>query len=102
MKAAASFTLINIPSTAGVEEAFQFTSSIGGAFWSFEFIWANSAWNAWATLPSGEVRPFGCRPNVIDWSAFTDYGIVMLASKDELLQPDINAAGTSLVVIGWA
>jgi hypothetical protein len=102
MKTAKSLTLINLPATASAETAFEFTTSIGGGFWDVVMKWANGVWNGWATLPSGEVRPFGCYPNVVDWSAFTDYGIVVLAQKDELAKADLTAAGTSLVVIGWA
>jgi hypothetical protein len=102
MKVAESMTLINLPSAAATDIAFEFTSSIGGGFWDFVFKWANGVWNGWATLPSGEVRPFGCVPNVIDWSGFVDYGVVILANKNELGKADLAATGTSLVVIGWA
>lgn len=102
MKRAKSFSLVNLPSIAAGTVGFTFTTTIAGGAWTFVFKYANGRWNGWATLPTGEVRPFGCVPSVVDWSGFLDYGIVIISSLAALGLLDLASSGTSLVVVGWA
>jgi hypothetical protein len=67
---------INYPQVDLGTESFTFTTNNALGTFVFVFKWLNGKWNGWATLPSGEVKPFGCIPEVIDWTEFTDYGIL--------------------------
>lgn len=92
---------VNLPSVASGTYSFSFTSdvpNVGRIGFTFRFL--NNQWNGWAALPSGEVRQFGCIPDVIDWTAFSDYGIVLDSSLPSLGLNDMGSASMFLIV--WA
>ncbi len=104
MKSATSFDIVNVPNNlpAGTV-AFQFTTSNAAGLWDFVFKWLNGMWSGWATLPvTGEVRPFGCVPGVVNWARFLDWGTIWISPLAELGLADLTSTGTSLVLIGWA
>jgi hypothetical protein len=68
---------VNFPTVADGTVGFTFQSDMALGRFTFTFRWLNGAWNGWATLPSGEVRQFGCIPGCVDWTEFTDYGILL-------------------------
>jgi hypothetical protein len=101
MRFARSMNLINMPVLPDGTLAFTFSSSTADGSWTFVFKWLAGKWNAWVTLPSGEVRQAGCVPNVVDWSTFADYGFVIVSSLTALGLNDLASAGTSMVIIAW-
>jgi hypothetical protein len=62
------------------ETDFNFNTTVKGESFSFRFRWYELRWNAWATLPSGEIRAFGIFPGVESWTGFVDYGITIETS----------------------
>jgi hypothetical protein len=77
MRAVLKSYLISYPNVDPGTENFKFSADPPLGHFTFQFMWLNGVWNGWATLPSGEVRQFGCIPDVIDWTGFTDYGVVL-------------------------
>lgn len=102
MKQAKSLNLINLPAIDPGVVAFTFTTQTQDGAWTFVFKYVNGRWNAWVTLPSGEVRQAGCVPDVVNWSGFLDFGLVLISSSAALGLNDLTSSGTSLVLIGWA
>jgi hypothetical protein len=84
MKSVYTSYIINWPQSITVSQSFSFTANTPLGNFTFVFKWLNNQWNAWATLPSGEVRQFGCVPDVVDWTEFPDYGIVIDSSLPSL------------------
>lgn len=91
--------LVNLPQIDPGTYAFTFNTSVTAGGLTFVFKWLNSSWNGWATLPSGEVREFGCVPYVINWTGFADFGVVVGNPKTSLGQDDLS--GSSLYWITW-
>jgi hypothetical protein len=91
--------LVNIPQGDTDAVSFNFATNNQDGAWNFLLEWNGARWNGWATLPSGEVRQFGCIPGVINWTGFPDFGLVWLSSLAAFGQPDIF--GASLVLIDW-
>lgn len=103
MKKAATMYLVNLPVIDPAVIAFTFTTQNAEGNWTFVFKFGNGVWQGWATLPSGEVRPFGCVPNVFNWSGFLDFGIVLISGfTAPLAQGDLMSSGNSLVLVRWA
>ena len=101
MKAVRQNFLINYPTGADGTVAFGFPSDTALGRFAFTFRWLNSAWNGWATLPSGEVRAFGCIPGCVDWTEFTDYGIVLDSGLAALGLTDL-VPNSTLYLLEWA
>lgn len=99
-KPVAASYLVNYPSIDPLTVAFSFQSQTPAGNFSFEFRFLGGVWNGWATLPSGEVRPFGCVPDVVDWTGFLDFGIVIVSGLPALGQGDL-VASSSLYLIAW-
>ncbi len=106
MRSVAASYRINWPSLASGTISFSFsTNTPSGAFqFTFRYLLnpvdGTSSWGGWATLPSGEVRQFGCRPDVADWTGFTDYGIVVDSTLPVLGQSDL-VDNSTLWLIVW-
>ena len=100
-----SLYLVNMPQGDTTAVNFQFETQNADGSWSFLLAWSLNPvdnayqWNGWATLPSGEVRQFGCIPGVINWTGYPDFGLVWLSTLAKLGQLDIWNA--SLVLIDW-
>jgi hypothetical protein len=82
MKSVLARYLVNYPQIDPGTVSFAFSTNNALGTFSFVFKWLNPdgtgyRWNGWCTLPSGETRQFGCVPDVIDWTGFADYGIVI-------------------------
>ena len=77
MKSVVSSYIVNLPQSAASTLSFSFTTNNALGTFTFVFKWLNNQWNGWCTLPTGEVRQFGCVPDVVDWTEFPDYGIVI-------------------------
>jgi hypothetical protein len=90
---------VNLPSVDAEVVSFSFEATIGGATFQFTFKWLNETWNGWATLPSGEVRQFGCIPNVLNWTGFPDYGVVLVSEKVAIGFGDL--IGSTMYVVTW-
>jgi hypothetical protein len=94
-----SANLVNMPSVDEGTYAFTFTTAVGGASFTFVFKWLNGVWNGWAALPSGEVRQFGCVPNVVGWTGFADYGVAIISTLTAIGLNDL--ANVSLYLFVW-
>lgn len=67
-----------------VQENFQFEAVTSGGNFIFQFKWLNDKWYLWVTLPTGEVRQASVYPNVISWSGFNDYGLMIQSSMESI------------------
>lgn len=79
-----SYEIISFPDQDPVEN-FEFYSNTSNGTFKFHFKWINDAWSCWVTLPDNSVRQAGVYPNVVNWTGFSDYGLVFstpLASID--------------------
>ena len=101
MKAVNNNYQINYPTVADGTVAFTFSTDVALGRFSFTFQWLNSEWNGWATLPTGEVRPFGCVPGCVDWTEFTDFGVVLDSQLTALGLGDLVPSST-LYLLEWA
>jgi hypothetical protein len=101
MKVAKSISVVNLPAASVGAMAFSFETTTADGSWAFLFAWMNGRWNAWVTLPSGEVRQAGCVPRVVNWTGFLDFGMVILSDLASLGLGDLVSVGTSLVLIAW-
>jgi hypothetical protein len=91
---------INYPQVDPTTKSFAFSTNNALGTFAIVFKWLNAQWNGWATLPSGEVRPFGCVPEVVDWTEFTDYGIVIDAGVPALALASLLGK-SRLYLIAW-
>ena len=100
MKSITTSYRINWPNVQPGVVGFNFQSSISPGTFIFEFKWLNGMWTGWATLPSGEVRQFGCVPDVVDWVDFPDFGIYIDSSLTFI---DVNSlvGFTTLYIVVW-
>ena len=101
MKSLSAAWVVNYPRTDEGTVGFTFSTTFGPGTFEFTFKWLNSQWNAWCKLPSGEVRPFGCIPGVVDWTEFMDYGILIESNYVEISQDNL-VGGTTLYLLQWA
>jgi len=92
--------LINYPQITAGTDSFSFQSNNPLGTFTFTFKWLNNQWNGWATLPSGEVRQFGCVPDVVDWTGFSDYGL-FIDSPLSLLGLDNLVGNSTLYLLEW-
>lgn len=92
--------VVNWPLAAANASSFTFTTQ--NALGSFTFVlkYMNGQWNGWCTLPSGEVRQFGCVPDVVDWTEFPDYGIVIDSSLTSFQQSNL-IGNSALYLLQW-
>ena len=78
---------------------FQFDATADAGNFTFHFKWLKGSWKLWVTLPDGEVRQAGVLPEVISWSEFDDYGIVIETDMESI---DFNSLFlTELYIITW-
>lgn len=75
--------LIPWPS-AELQENMEFESVTSGGNFIFNFKWLDGKWNLWVTLPNGEVRQASVYPNVVSWTGYGDYGLLIKANMEEL------------------
>jgi hypothetical protein len=101
MKAIRNNYRVNYPTVADGTVAFEFSTDLALGRFTFTFKWLNAQWNGWATLPGGEVRPFGCIPGVVDWTEFTDYGVVLDSFMPVLGLGDL-VPSSSMYLLQWA
>jgi len=92
--------LINYPQTPDGTVSFNFSADCSLGNFQFSFKWLDGMGNGWATLPSGEVRQFGCVPGVYDWTEFPDYGIVLGSPLPVLGLTDL-VGNSTLYLIDW-
>jgi hypothetical protein len=100
MNAIANVYLVNYPQINTGSESFSFESTNALGNFTFTFKWLNGQWNGWCTLPTSEVRQFGCVPDVVDWTGFSDYGI-FIDSSLPILGVDNLVGNSTLYVIAW-
>ena len=91
--------IVNFPNVDPDTYAFDFNTSAPFGAFAFTFKWLNSRWQGWATLPSGEVRPFGCVPYVTNWTGFPDYGLVIASNLASLGINDL--INSTLYLVEW-
>ena len=91
---------VNYPQVDPATKSFSFSTNNALGTFAFVFKWLNAQWNGWATLPSGEVRPFGCVPEVVGWTEFTDYGVVIDAGVPFLALASLLGK-SRLYLIAW-
>lgn len=82
-----------------IDGDFNFSCVHPDGVFNFTFKWFNDRWNAWAELPSGEIRAFGVLPNVVSWTGFTDYSIFF--STDLSVIDKDSLKNTQLCIIKW-
>ena len=63
------------------------------------FKWLENRWRCWVELPTGETRQAGVFPNVINWTGFTDYGLMFMTNLSTI---DYNSLFLcQMVLIQW-
>ena len=98
MKGIKTANLVSWPS-GDIKDNFTFSAVHPDGVFEFKFRYFNDRWNAWCTLPSGEVRAFGTEPQVMSWMGFLDYGIFF---DTDLPVIDRNSLfNTSLYIVTW-
>ena len=86
---------------AGVNPySLQFTAKIAGNVYGFLFQWVNNAWILSVTIADGSVRLASTVPGVTAWTAYPDYGLVLMSTLTTLGQNDL--ASVSMYWIVWA
>lgn len=81
---------VNLPDVGQDPVNFVFTTTLPDGEFSFKFMWFDSKWNAWVTLPSGEIRGSGVSPNTLSWTGFYDYYIQFLTTLESITQNDLS------------
>jgi hypothetical protein len=100
MNAVQAQYIVNYPQSAVGLQSFTFETTNSLGRFVFTFKWLNGQWNGWCQLPSGEVRQFGCVPDVIDWTGFTDYGIYV-DSPLPVLGVNNLVGNSTLYLVDW-
>lgn len=98
MKNITAANLVSWPS-GDTTENFTFSTVHPDGVFQFKFRWFNDRWNGWCTLPDGEVRAFGVEPNIVSWSGFLDYGLVINTDLTVIDQASLNT--TELYILTW-
>jgi len=91
--------IINLPALSSDIASFSFGAQLSFDSFLFKFRWFDDEWHGWMELSAGEVRAFGCIPNTMNWTGFSDYGIMVYSVLPSLKQPDIF--GSTLVLARW-
>jgi hypothetical protein len=99
MRPIKTICLVNIAQGDTSAVNFQFETKNQDGAWQLNLMWTGSQWIGWATLPSGEVRLFGCIPGVINWTGYTDFGLVWVSPLAAFGQPDIF--NSALLLLDW-
>jgi hypothetical protein len=100
MKSVLSMYIVNYPQIDPGTVSFAFSTNNALGTFGFFFKYLNGQWNGWCTLPSGETRQFGCVPDVIDWTTFSDYGIFIDSALPSLALNTLVGKST-LYLIQW-
>ena len=100
MKTVVQSLIVNFPQIPPNTASFTFETSNALGTFQFTFKWLNGIWNGWATLPSGEIRPFGCIPDVISWVDFMDFG-VFIDSPLPVIALNNLVGKTTLYLLQW-
>lgn len=101
MRPVSRITIVNLPAVDASIYRFDFNTTTPVGALGVEFVWSDR-WHAWATLPDGSVRQFGCVPNVISWTGFTDYGVVIISDLTVIGHGDLVAGHVTLLFLEWA
>lgn len=80
-------------------ENFEFECVATSGTFTFHFKWINNSWSVWVTLPDGSVRQAGVYPNVINWTGYSDYGLVFITDLEQIDYSSLF--NTSLQLITW-
>ena len=100
MKTVVQSLIVNFPQIPPNTASLTFETSNALGTFQFTFKWLNGIWNGWATLPSGEIRPFGCIPDVISWVDFMDFG-VFIDSPLPVIALNNLVGITTLYLLQW-
>lgn len=98
MKAIKTASAVNFPSGAD-GDMFRFNAAHKDGIFTFLFKWLNNRWNCWGATPSGEIRQIGVYPNVISWSGFPDYGIMIATDLSEIGRQSLTL--TEIHILTW-
>jgi hypothetical protein len=91
--------MLTLPTVDSTIVNYGFSISLADGSFSFAFKWLGSVWNCWVTMPDGTIRPAGCYPQVPNWTAYKDWGLVLLSNKTILGQADLN--GAVMFLLKW-
>lgn len=82
--------IVGIPNLPDNPVNFEFSTNLPPGKFNFRFMWFNSVWNIWVTLPSGEIRQAGPYSNTLSWTGFFDYYFSMVSTLDSIGQNDLS------------
>lgn len=99
MKSIKKIERIEYP-TGSISDNFMFSSQTSAGLLTFTFKWLNDRWNLWVTFPDGEIRQASVYPNVISWSQFLDYGLMITSDLEQITHDDLFSK-TELNLISW-
>ncbi len=104
-------TALNIPSTRSVKSYykidlpattpgvnFSLVAKVGGQSITLAFRWT-TIWNITATMPDGSIRFAGLYPNCMNWTGYTDYGLIGNTTLDAIGYDDLPKV--SLFMVAW-
>lgn len=98
MLSADSVFIVDWPNSE-ITEDFKFSCVHPDGVFTFTFKYFNDRWNAWAELPSGEIRAFGVLPNVVSWTGYIDYAIFFSTSLTTINYDSLPS--TQLIIVKW-
>jgi hypothetical protein len=99
---AKNFYEIKIPSFDYLTTTnFNFTTTIGSNSLTFYFKWSSTTerWSGWVLMPDETIRLFGVIPNIINWSRYLDYSLILSFDGQNIGSEDL--LDVTVVIVEW-
>ena len=91
---------VSLPNVPNNTYGFNFSCTIAGSGWSFQFMFINNNWMCYATPPNGLlVREARVAHNDLNWGGFPDFGCLFQLSVIPTKLNDINSV--SMYILDW-
>jgi len=96
-KSVKAYYQLSLPSTTpGVN--FSFIAKVNGQSYTIAMKWT-TIWNVSVTFPDGTIRVAGLFPNVMNWTGYTDFGLVGYTSLSTIGYDDLPSV--TLYMVAW-